>query len=234
MKKVLLSTIILTAFALSIILFQISCRKTADAQSPQYILPVATTSRLGGVIPDGKTITVDGEGKISAPSTIIGSLFPVATTSALGGVIPDGLTILVNAAGKISAPLPIATASKLGGVIPDGTTITVNSNGKISAYAQVQQQNKILYIDNDSEDLTFWIANYDGTNAQKISVAYPTGLQPGFDKKLTLSPDHKTVFFELEQSSGTTDYIYACNIDGTNLHVVLSSNTIAPNVMAAY
>jgi len=37
MKKILLSTIVLTAFALSICLFQLSCKKTANAQSSNTI-----------------------------------------------------------------------------------------------------------------------------------------------------------------------------------------------------
>jgi hypothetical protein len=66
MKKLVLSTIVLLAFSASIILFEVSCHKTAKAQSPNYVLPVATTTKLGGVIPDGTTISVDGTGKISA------------------------------------------------------------------------------------------------------------------------------------------------------------------------
>ena len=69
MKKILLSTVVLAAFSFAIILFQISCRKTANADSPSYILPVATTTRLGGVIPDGSTIAVDASGKISMVTT---------------------------------------------------------------------------------------------------------------------------------------------------------------------
>ena len=75
MKKVLLSAIVLTVFSLSLLLFEISCRKTAKAQSPAYVLPVATTSKLGGVIPDGTTISVDGTGKIS---TVASTLAPQA------------------------------------------------------------------------------------------------------------------------------------------------------------
>lgn len=69
MKKLLLSTIVLAAFALSILLFELSCKKTANAQSPSYVLPVATTSKIGGVIPDGTTISVDVTGKISTISS---------------------------------------------------------------------------------------------------------------------------------------------------------------------
>jgi len=66
MKKILLSTIVLTLFSLSVLLFEVSCKKTANADSLPYILTPATTSKLGGVIPDGSTITVDNNGKISA------------------------------------------------------------------------------------------------------------------------------------------------------------------------
>ena len=68
MKKILLSTIVLLAFSTSIVLFQLSCRKSANAQTTSFILTPATTSKLGGVIPDGSTISVDGSGKISAIS----------------------------------------------------------------------------------------------------------------------------------------------------------------------
>jgi len=69
MKKLVLSTIVLLAFSASIILFEVSCHKTVKAQSPNYILPVATTTKLGGVIPDGATISVDATGKISTVGT---------------------------------------------------------------------------------------------------------------------------------------------------------------------
>ena len=97
-----------------------------------YELPAATTTDLGGVIPDGSTITVDAFGNITAPYTYT---LPVATTSTLGGVIPDGTTITVNGSGEISAPyvytLPVATISSLGGVIVDGVSIEVDVNGEI-------------------------------------------------------------------------------------------------------
>ena len=64
MKKILLSTVVLIAFSFSIILFQISCKKDAKAQTSSALTP-ATTTKLGGVIPDGSTIAVDGTGKIS-------------------------------------------------------------------------------------------------------------------------------------------------------------------------
>jgi hypothetical protein len=69
MKKIMHSTIVLLLFTIAVLLFQISCKKEATAQSTTYVLPPATTSRLGGVMPDGTTISVDANGKISAISS---------------------------------------------------------------------------------------------------------------------------------------------------------------------
>jgi hypothetical protein len=69
MRKLFLGSIALTTFSASIILFQISCQKPAEAQTGNgstYVLPPATTTKLGGVMPDGTTITVDATGKISS------------------------------------------------------------------------------------------------------------------------------------------------------------------------
>lgn len=50
MKRILLGSLILTLFALSIMIFQISCQKNTQAQTNNYTLPPATTANLGGVI----------------------------------------------------------------------------------------------------------------------------------------------------------------------------------------
>lgn len=169
MKKLLLSTIVLTAFAISLTLFEISCKKSANAQTPSYVLPPATTSKLGGVIPDGSTISVDGNGKIS----------------------------VVN-----------------------------NSN---------EQQNKILYIDYGTGvgQETIWSANYDGTDAKKINIILPSGLAIGDDVKL--SPDHKLIFFDVFSINSNQNSIYACNLDGSIPHKVISTtSTGGISVKAAF
>lgn len=92
-----------------------------------YTLPAATISSLGGVIPDGTTVTVSS-GTISVPT---------ATNSSLGLVRPDGSTITISGGvitSTVSAyTLPAATTSSLGGVEVDGSTITVTGSGQISA-----------------------------------------------------------------------------------------------------
>lgn len=78
MKKILLSTIVLTAFGLSLILVQLSCKKDSmAAQIASYVLPIASITKLGGVMVDGTTITINKEGKITAvPTVVVGPEVP--------------------------------------------------------------------------------------------------------------------------------------------------------------
>jgi len=68
MKKLLLGSIVLTAFSFAIIVFQMSCQKTAVAQTTNYTLPAATTSTLGGVIV-GSGLSITSSGVLSVTST---------------------------------------------------------------------------------------------------------------------------------------------------------------------
>ena len=95
-----------------------------------YTLPIATISVLGGVMPDGTSITINGSGVISASGSTI------ATSSTFGTVKPDNTTITISG-GVISSTggytLPTASASTLGGVKIDGSSITINGSGVISS-----------------------------------------------------------------------------------------------------
>lgn len=66
MKMLLQGSIALTLLAISIMLFQMSCKKDAFAQNPVYTLPVASNSTLGGVMV-GAGLTIDNSGKLSCP-----------------------------------------------------------------------------------------------------------------------------------------------------------------------
>ena len=104
----------------------------------------------------------------------------------------------------------------------DTTTTSVTSS----------QQNKILYYDqgNQHSNFTYWIMNYDGTGAQKINIVPPAGLTLG---SAQISPDGKTVFVTLTDVKSNFT-IYACNTDGSNLHLVTagSSSTSTTNAGA--
>ena len=69
MKKLLLGSATLALFAIAIILFQLSCKKQAIAQTgSNYTLPPATTSKLGGIIV-GKGLSITSSGILSTDSS---------------------------------------------------------------------------------------------------------------------------------------------------------------------
>ena len=172
MKKLLLSTIVLLGFSIALVIFQISCTKTANSQNPSFTLTPATTSKLGGVIPDGTTIGVDATGKIS--------------------------------------------------------TITNTST--------VKQEGKLLYCLRGKDDTGyfFWTSNFDGSNPQKINIKVPAGLVIG--NGFNLSPDHKTIFFEVGPISGNAyhTYFYSCNIDGSNSHQIIDAGADGGSLGVAF
>lgn len=101
-----------------------------------YVLPAATTSKLGGVI-IGDNLTVDGSGRVSASAGQT-YVLPAATTSALGGV-KIGTGVSVTADGTISVnstwlaqQINAAVAAYMGEHYATGTTWgQINTNGFI-------------------------------------------------------------------------------------------------------
>ena len=126
--------------------------------------------------------------------------------------------------------LPVATPTVLGGVKPDGVTIMVDATGKISTAsntAGIQQQNILLFVKRiagTSFTYEIWTANYDGTNQKKINITLSAGLSIDEEgRSPRLSPDGKTVFFDVRNSINSS--IYSCNIDGTNVKQVIDGGT---------
>jgi hypothetical protein len=71
MKKLLLGSISLLMFSVSVLIVQISCQKGANSQpsnGSNYVLPPATTTTLGGIIV-GNGLAVTSNGTLSATST---------------------------------------------------------------------------------------------------------------------------------------------------------------------
>ena len=101
MKNLLLGSIALTLFAVSITLFQISCQKVAQAQTTTYTLPAATTTALGGVV-IGNGLSITSSGTLSINSTAGTYTLPAGTSSTLGGfIVGNGLS--VTSSGVLSA-----------------------------------------------------------------------------------------------------------------------------------
>lgn len=120
-----------------------------EAGANAYTLPAATSSTIGGVKPDGTTVTVDADGTIHGANSYT---LPTMGANTKGGaklgaglaVADDTLSLSGEsytsaeksklagiAAGANNYTLPIASTSTLGGVKPDGTSITIDSDGTI-------------------------------------------------------------------------------------------------------
>ena len=97
---------------------------TIAATSGTYTLPAATTGSLGGVIPDGATITVDGFGDIAVGSVPWSDINSVPTSVAALG-ITNGSTI--DMWGALTIPS--------GSVV--GTTATQTLTNKSISYGQI-------------------------------------------------------------------------------------------------
>ena len=122
-----------------------------------------TGGTLGGVIPDGTTITINN-GVISGYA---GYTLSATTTTTLGGVIipvtaNSGLT---NSSGTIR--LATASTTQLGGVKVDGSTIIINGSGVISA----QITGAIIFQGGwDASTNTPFLTNGVGTNGFEYVV----------------------------------------------------------------
>ena len=115
-----------------------------------YTLPAATTSALGGVKPDGNTITVDEDGTIHGANTYT---LPIATTAVLGGIKVDGTTITVNSEGVITcindSSIPNWVAST------DYTTGMLVVNGTVIYQCKTEHTSGATF---DDTEKTNWIA----------------------------------------------------------------------------
>lgn len=116
MKKIILSTAVLTFFSISIILFQISCQKESKAQTSTYSLIPATTTTLGGVIVgSGLSVTTNGVLSVNAPATSLIQLNKL--------LIFDGLNYaLINydGSGKSIIPITLPAGRAFRGTTPHG------------------------------------------------------------------------------------------------------------------
>ncbi len=157
MKKILLSSAVLTFFAFSILLFQLSCQKNANAQttSPNYVLPPATTTTLGGVTVDGTTIKVDANGKISLVSSLASASFIVYSKTNTSG---NDEIWKANIDGSNQRILNIN--------LPSGYTLNVNHDGGQIRITSDKQ--KIIFKGENSSTISLFSCAVDGTNVIRL------------------------------------------------------------------
>lgn len=165
MRKLILSTLALLAFSIAIAVFQISCTKTANSQSPSYTLMPATTSKLGGVIPDGTTISVDGNGKIST----------------IAGTTPQEGKLLYGVFGNIETDNAMWTsnydgtnAQKIAVALPAGTVIDPDD-------LRLSPDHKTIFFEAHTippAAISYYLysCNIDGSNPHQIKGPFTNGV----------------------------------------------------------
>ena len=163
-----------------------------------YTLPVASTTTLGGVKPDGTTTTVDEDGTIHAHDTT-----PIATTTTVGSVKPDGTTITIDSNGVITANIPTKTSD-----------LTNDSDFITTEYHDSTKQDKLVAGNNITISANNVISATGGGEPDAyIKEASVSGNTPTLTKK-----DNSTVAFTPEGGSGggsTIVYKFSTNVEIT-------------------
>ena len=185
-----------------------------------YTLPAATTSTLGGVIPDGTTITLDANGNITAAPG--GYSLPIASSGTLGGIkIGSGLSIdgngVLTATGGSSVP-QIQDLTGTTSSLADDATAELNITG-YKAYTLFKIETDAaawvrVYTDDTSRDAdqtrsegidpspgSGVIAEVRTTTAESILIT------PGIMGFNNDSPRTTTIYLSVTNRSGSTSTV---------------------------
>ena len=207
-----------------------------------YTLPIATNSVLGGVKPDGNTITVDEDGTIHGANTYT---LPIATTAVLGGIKVDGTTITVNSEGVITcindSSIPNWVASTdytIGMLVVNGTVIyqckTEHTSG--TTFDDTEKTNWTALTGEKGEkgdSGTSPTANVTQTEVgATISVTDDNGtttanISNGTSAMLSVTQTITGCTVTATDSSGTTTATITNGVNGTNGNDGKSAYTIA-------
>ncbi|MBS1578962.1 MAG: hypothetical protein JST29_04910 [Bacteroidetes bacterium] len=172
MKKLLLGSIVLTVFAFAIIAFQLSCQKTANAQTT-YTLPAATTSTLGGVIV-GSGLSVTSNGTLSVNTTSGGLtqlnkiLYEVQPYTGNYSQIQIWMAN-IDGTGKVQIPIPQSLFPTAG---------SGNNESIVSGSERLTPDGKTLVFtlsDGKAYTYTIYSISIDGTNLKTVVTVPPTG-----------------------------------------------------------
>ena len=160
MRKIFLGSIVLTLFAITTSVIQVSCNRDVIAQNSSYVLPPATTSRLGGVIVGGG-LSISSDGVLSTSGNSINKILYV---------------------------------------------IKQTSGGNLS--------------------YEMWLANYDGSNKNRVNITLPRKIVVKDDMSPRLSPDGKKIFFLAYDNDWMIPkpHLWSCNIDGSNVNQIITGD----------
>ncbi|TZF83663.1 hypothetical protein FW774_09315 [Pedobacter sp. BS3] len=70
----------------------------------------------------------------------------------------------------------------------------------------------------NSDNSSFWIANNDGTDKQKLNIPLPSGHTWSYVEHFAISPDGKKIFIGFADAPNA---IYSCNIDGSDMKKIV-------------
>ena len=103
----------------------------------------------------------------------------------------------------------------------------------------VTQIGKIAFYKKWSTAAEIWTANYDGTNASQVPLTLPANVTIDGNcctASLSVSPDGQKLFFSaLNTSSGSSiTELYSCNINGSNLTLIVPGTTDMMGKVVAY
>ena len=137
-----------------------------------YTLPAASTSTLGGVIPDGTTITVDANGNIAAAPG--GYVLPMASPTVLGGIkIGTGLSI--DAGGVVTVASGGSVGLQARGSF-NGTTTSLTANATADLNITAYKAYVLLKVETDADA---WVRLYTDAAARTADANRSEGEDPG-------------------------------------------------------
>lgn len=135
----------------------------SSAAGSSYTLPPATTSTLGGVKADGATITVAGDGTISASAATYTTIVKQLVRNSTGSTILKGQPVYISSATTSNINVSLAsaayesTSSKTLGLAE--ANIPNNTNGYIITEGKISGVNTSTAVDGDS----VWLGVTAGT-----------------------------------------------------------------------
>ncbi|MBI1780752.1 MAG: hypothetical protein HYR66_05225 [Sphingobacteriales bacterium] len=146
MKKLLMGSFVLTIFSISLLIFQLSCKKEAVAQTGSYVLHPATTSALGGVIVgSGLNINNSGVLSVAARDTSVPQLGKLLFVELSGG-LPDQQTICTSnydGTGKVKIPISLPTSREFRSI---PVHATLSPDGKMLFFEAYEGSTQTYFI----------------------------------------------------------------------------------------
>lgn len=136
-----------------------------------YTLPAASASSLGGVIPDGTTITVDSSGNIAAVPGAYA--LPIAAASTLGGIkIGSGLSI--DAGGVVTVAAGGSVGLQARAEVAD-TTASLADNATENINITAHKAYLLLYIETNNDA---WVRVYTDDASRTADANRSEGSDP--------------------------------------------------------